>query len=307
MSELSMDNVVSISHDMNVHRTMFTKPIMPHTQSGPKGKRVSQSIPTCCNHCGIIGHTCSNCFQIRSQKPWKKTLIPKKDEPGLEEQVRMLSDQMKLISEKLAFVTPNELKSVLVNNQKSSKQVWVKKEDNLCLVSHTALKNFGTCLWYLDSGCSKHMIGDKTLLKEVQMGKGGRITYGDGSQSRVIGKGIIDIPGLGISQEALYVEGLKANLLSISQFCDNDLVVQFSKKECNIFDSSCRWLMGGERTADNCYGLAGLTADPQIFCNKATIDDSELWHQRLGHLNFSDMFKIAGKDVVKGLPKMEKT
>jgi len=151
------------------------------------------------------------------------------------------------------------------------------------------------------------MTGDKTLLKGVQMGKGGRITYGDGSQSRVIIKGIIDILGLGTSQEALNVEALKANLLSISQFCDNDLVVQFSKKECNIFDSSGRWLMGGERTADNCYGLAGLTADSQIFCNKATIDDNELWHQRLGHVNFFDMFKIAGKDIVKGLPKMEKT
>jgi hypothetical protein len=96
----------------------------------------------------------------------------------------------------------------------------------------------------LDSGCSKHITGDKTLLKEVQMGKGGRITYGDGSRSKVIGKGIIDIPGLGTSQKALYVEGLKANLLSIRKFCDNDLVVQFSKKECNIFDSSGKWLMG---------------------------------------------------------------
>jgi hypothetical protein len=65
--------------------------------------------------------------------------------------------------------------------------------------------------------------------------------------------------------------------------------------------------MGGERTTDNCYGLPGLTADPQIFCNKATIDDSELWHQRLGHLNFTNILKIAGKDIVKNLPKMEKT
>jgi hypothetical protein len=138
------------------------------------------------------------------------------------------------------------------------------------------------------------------------MGKGGRITYGDGSQSKVIGKGIIDIPGLGTSQEALYVEWLKANLLIISQFCDNDLVVQFSTKECNIFNSSGKWLMGAKRTADNCYGLPGLTTDPHIFCNKATIDDSELWHQRLGHLNFTDMMKIAGKDIVKGLPKIEK-
>jgi hypothetical protein len=103
------------------------------------------------------------------------------------------------------------------------------------------------------------------------------------------------------------VEGLKANLLSMSQFCDNDLVVQFSKKECNIFDSSGKWLMGGQRTANNFYGLLGLTIDPQIFCNKATIDDSELWHQRLGHLNFTDMLKIASKDIVKDLPKMEKT
>jgi hypothetical protein len=84
-------------------------------------------------------------------------------------------------------------------------------------------------------------------------------------------------------------------------------VVQFCKKECNIFDSSGKWLTGGKITADNCYGLLGLTTDPQIFCNKATIDDSELWHQRLGHLNFTDMMKIVGRDIVKGLPKMEKT
>jgi hypothetical protein len=154
----------------------------------------------------------------------------------------------------------------LINNKKkASKQVWVKKQDNLCLVAHTALKILDTCLWYLDSGCSKHMTGDKTILKEVHMGKGGRITYGDGSQSKVIGKGINDILGLETSQEALYVEGLKANLLSISQFCDNDLVVQFSKKECNIFDSSGKWLMGGERIADNCYGLPGLIADLKFF------------------------------------------
>jgi hypothetical protein len=79
---------------------------------------------------------------------------------------------VKLVSEKLGSLTPNEKKFVLANNKKNtSKQVWVKKEDNLCLAAHTALKILDTCLWYLDSGCSKHMIGDKTQLKEVQMGK----------------------------------------------------------------------------------------------------------------------------------------
>jgi hypothetical protein len=140
------------------------------------------------------------------------------------------------------------------------------------------------------------MTGDKTLLKDVQMGRGGRITYGDRNQSKVIGKGLINISGLRVSQEALYVEGLKANLFSISQVCDNDLVVKFSKKECNIFDSSGKWLMGGERTVDNYYGLPSLTLEPQTICNKATIDDNELWQQRLGHLNFTNILKIANKD-----------
>jgi hypothetical protein len=67
------------------------------------------------------------------------------------------------------------------------------------------------------------------------------------------------------------MEGLKANFLSISQLCDDDLVVQFFKKECNIFDNNGKWLMGGERTSDNCYGILGLSSDSQIICNKATI------------------------------------
>jgi hypothetical protein len=51
-----------------------------------------------------------------------------------------------------------------------------------------------TCLWYLDSGCSEHMTGNKTLLKKIKMGRDGKITYGDGSQSKVIGKGLTEIP-----------------------------------------------------------------------------------------------------------------
>jgi hypothetical protein len=85
------------------------------------------------------------------------------------------------------------------------KQVWVKKEDHICLVVHTALNELDTCLWYLDNGCSKHMTGDKTLFKELKEGRCGKITCGDDNQSKVIGKGIIEIPGFLASQEALYV------------------------------------------------------------------------------------------------------
>ena len=37
-----------------------------------------------------------------------------------------------------------------------------------CPFVHTALKVFNSCLWYLDSGCSRHMTRDKSLFKTLK-------------------------------------------------------------------------------------------------------------------------------------------
>ena len=90
-------------------------------------------------------------------------------------------------------------------------------DDNyLCYTPLTALKAHDSCLWYLDSGCSKHMIGNKALFKTLFEGKIGIVTFGDGSKSVIRGIGTVDIPGLPVFEDVWYVDGLKANLLSIS-------------------------------------------------------------------------------------------
>ena len=94
-----------------------------------------------------------------------------------------------------------------------------------CLVVHTALKVFDACLWYLDSGCSWHMTGEKTLFKHLKEMKDEFVMFGDGSCSQILGKGSIEIPGFPILKEVLYIDGLKANLLSISQLCDDNYLV----------------------------------------------------------------------------------
>ena len=47
--------------------------------------------------------------------------------------------------------------------------------------------------------------------------KGGNVIFGDGSKSQIKGKGIISLPGPPDIANVLYVEGLRVNLLSISQ------------------------------------------------------------------------------------------
>ena len=73
------------------------------------------------------------------------------------------------------------------------------------------------------------MTGDRSLFKVFESKKGDNVTFGDGSKSQIKGKGIISLRGLPDIANVLYVEGLGVNLLSISQICDQDFMVLFSK------------------------------------------------------------------------------
>ena len=128
----------------------------------------------------------------------------------------------------------------------------------------SAFKVMDTCLWYLDSGCSRHMTGNRSLFKVFESTNGGNVTFGDGSKSQIKRKGIISLPGLLDITNFLYVEGLRVNLLSISQICDQDFMVLFSKGKCLVMDEPGKKLISGVRTLDNCYGLV---PDTDIVCN----------------------------------------
>ena len=136
-----------------------------------------------------------------------------------------------------------------------------------------AFKVMDTCLWYLDSGCSRHMIGDRSLFKVFKSKKGGNVTFSDGSKSQIKGKGTISPPRLPDIANVLYVEGLRVNLLSISQICDQDFMVLFSKGKCLMLDKSRKKLISSVRTLDNCYDLV---PDANIVCNNIRLPNEDL-------------------------------
>ena len=70
-------------------------------------------------------------------------------------------------------------------------------DDNyVCYTALTTLKACDSCLWYLDSSCSKHMTGNKVLFKKLFEGKIGIVTFGNGSKFVIRGIGTVDILGL---------------------------------------------------------------------------------------------------------------
>ncbi|BAT86143.1 hypothetical protein VIGAN_04376700, partial [Vigna angularis var. angularis] len=71
------------------------------------------------------------------------------------------------------------------------------------------------------------MTGDKKRFISFEKKKQGFVTYGDNNKGRIIGTGDIGGGNTLTIKDVLCVEGLKHNLLSISQLCDKGLKVTF--------------------------------------------------------------------------------
>ena len=59
----------------------------------------------------------------------------------------------------------------------------------------TTLKVRASSEWYFDSGCSRHMTGDKSFFTSLADFNGGNVTFKDGSVVCVEGRGSISILG----------------------------------------------------------------------------------------------------------------
>nr|GEX82462.1 putative ribonuclease H-like domain-containing protein [Tanacetum cinerariifolium] len=120
--------------------------------------------------------------------------------------------------------------------------------------------------------------------------KGGKIT----------GKGKIKTSKLDFD-DVYFVKELKFNLFSVSQMCNKKNSVLFTNTKCLVLSSDFKLpdenhvLLMPPR-GNNMYNvdLKNIVPLGDLTClfAKATLDESNLWHRRLGHINFKSMNKL---------------
>nr|GFA08340.1 integrase, catalytic region, zinc finger, CCHC-type, peptidase aspartic, catalytic [Tanacetum cinerariifolium] len=88
-------------------------------------------------------------------------------------------------------------------------------------------------LWYLDSGCSKHMTEDRSQLVNFVQKFLGTVKFRNDHVAKIMGYGDYQIGNVTISL-VYYVEGLGHNLYPVGQFYDSDLEVAFCQHTCFI-------------------------------------------------------------------------
>ncbi|GJS21277.1 putative ribonuclease H-like domain-containing protein [Tanacetum coccineum] len=126
-----------------------------------------------------------------------------------------------------------------------------------------ALKNKGI----VDSGCSRHMTGNKAYLVEYQDYNGGPVAFG-GSKGYITGK----------DTECIV-------LSSDFKLPDENQVLLRIPRQNNMYSFNIENIVPSR-------GLACLIA-------KATFDESNKWHRRLGHVNFKNLNKLVKGNLVR--------
>nr|GEX80461.1 ribonuclease H-like domain-containing protein [Tanacetum cinerariifolium] len=171
-----------------------------------------------------------------------------------------------------------------------------------------ALKDKGV----IDSGCSRHMIGNMSYFSDFEKINGGYVAFGGNPKGgKITRKGKIRTGKLDFD-DVYFVKELKFNLFSVSQMCDKKNIVLFTNTECIVLSPEFKLpdenqvLLRVPRE-NNMYNvdLNNIVSSGDLTClfANATLDESNLWHRRLGHINFKTMNKLVKGNLVRGLLK----
>nr|GEV98082.1 putative ribonuclease H-like domain-containing protein [Tanacetum cinerariifolium] len=153
----------------------------------------------------------------------------------------------------------------------------------------------------IDSGFSRHMTGNISYLSEFEAINGGYVAFGGNPKGgKITSKGKIRTGKLDFN-DVYFVKELKFNLFSVSQMCDKKNIVLFIDTECVVLSSDFK--LSNENHVllrvpreNNTYNvdLKNILPSEDLTCLfvKATLDESNLWHRRPGHINFKTMNKL---------------
>ena len=78
------------------------------------------------------------------------------------------------------------------------------------------------------------MTGNREFLINLQPCNLESVTFDDRGKGTVLGSISLKVPSMPKLENVLLVDGLKVNLITISQLCDDNLFVQFTKKKKNM-------------------------------------------------------------------------
>jgi len=176
-------------------------------------------------------------------------------------------------------------------------------------VAFTAAEEADPGQWFLDSGASQHMTGDKSLFKTLEPLKDGE------REIKFSNKGVLKATGVGTMElrcltpvgervntlrEVMFVPGVAENLFSVSKATELGAEFIFKRGVCQVFMRNEVVLRVEQKG-----GLFAI-CQPRLSWRDSCMlvreaESPELWHRRLGHEGYENLAKMAEEELVSGV------
>lgn len=166
--------------------------------------------------------------------------------------------------------------------------------------------------WFIDSGCSNHMCGDRGMFTNLVDVVQHSVKCGNNTRMSVAGKGSVKLVFNGTSfvvNDVYYVPDLDNNLLSVGQLQEKGVDVLMHNGLCKIYHPDKGLIACTKMSANRMFILLNerTTASTQLVENclhTSSLDSTYLWHQRYGHLSYKGLRTLSAKGMVEGLPDL---
>ena len=164
-------------------------------------------------------------------------------------------------------------------------------------------------VWFFDTGASSHMTGERHMFATLDETVHGTVKFGDGSHVAIRGRGTVVFRTQGGEQRALadvfFIPSLQSNIISVGQLDEGGCDIGIKHGFMTIRDPAERMLARVKRTGSRLY-TGVLTIDTPT-CLLAQGDSMPWrWHARMGHLHFRALRTMSTKQLVRGMPVIDR-
>ncbi|RVX17651.1 Retrovirus-related Pol polyprotein from transposon TNT 1-94 [Vitis vinifera] len=194
--------------------------------------------------------------------------------------------------------------------EKGAHYAELDEKEEMLLMSYVELNQSSKeDVWFLDSGCSNHMCGNKLWFSDLDEEFRQSVKLGNNSKMTVLGKGNIRMQVAGVTQvitDVFYIPELRNNLLSVGQLQEKGVAILIQHGECRVYHPEKGLIMQTSMSANRMFILPARVMPKAPTCFQITLEDNtHLWHCRYGHLSFKGLRTLQYKEMVRGLPQLK--
>lgn len=169
-------------------------------------------------------------------------------------------------------------------------------------------------IWILDSGCSNHMSGDKSLFCDLDESFKDKVKLGNNSRMEVTCRGNVRLKigsFIHVVSAVYYVHELRNNLLSIGQLQERGLTILIQNGSLKMYHPERGLIVTSDMTTNRMFAMIASSLPQEVIDSKpfclytSSHDVAQLWHCRYGHLSYKGLKKLQDKKMVEGMPQLK--